>query len=125
MGLLSASGPPFWHLAPPTLKIACSRANELLEKERSTTLQAVALRFALGLGRTASDSVEEQGGMKTVVGCSRLEHVTECLTAWRKVTLVEGDVIMEERSDTQDEKNVQKENEELVTEYIRQTGYLE
>ena len=66
MGLLTDSGPPEWHPAPPTLKATCRRAAETCARE-GADLAELALRFAIETPIVATTLV----GMATVAQVDR------------------------------------------------------
>jgi L-galactose dehydrogenase len=73
MGMLTESGAPEWHPAPPEVHFAVEKARSFC-REHNVSLPEIALRFCLDFPHVAS----------TLVGMSSEEEVRRNLRAWEK-----------------------------------------
>ena len=118
MGLLTSSGPQAWHLAPQTLRDACSASADLLKKARQTNLESVALGFGLG-------SMQKYQ-CPTLVGCSELGHIMQLVEVYRKLWEPLEDDASPDRIEKRKKAIARQEgNEELIMAILRGTKYLE
>lgn len=117
MGLLTSQGPQFWHLAPQSLRDACSASAELLKKTRNTDLETVALGFGL--------SSMERHGCPVLVGCSEMPHIVQLIKVWRKLWQpLEADADLVRQQKRQQAIATQEKDEELIMAILRGTKYL-